>query len=47
MLFDTHAHIEDKSFLGEEDQVIKRAQEAGVSLILTIGYNYRHSIKSH
>ncbi|NMA01906.1 MAG: TatD family hydrolase [Clostridia bacterium] len=46
MLFDTHAHIEDKSFLGEEDQVIKRAQEAGVSLILTIGYNYRHSIKA-
>ena len=30
---DTHAHIYDEAFDGEEEQVIARALEAGVGLI--------------
>lgn len=46
MLFDSHAHLEDERFQGEIDQIIKRAQEAGISLILNVGYNYSHGLKS-
>ena len=31
---DTHTHISDEAFLGEEDQVIARAHEAGVSVMI-------------
>lgn len=31
---DTHTHISDEAFLGEEDQVIARAHEAGVSIMI-------------
>lgn len=31
---DTHTHIYDEAFAGEEDAVIRRAQEAGVSVML-------------
>ena len=31
---DTHTHISDQAFLGEEDQVIARAHDAGVSVML-------------
>ena len=36
-LFDTHAHINDHRFHDDRDEVIRRAQEAGVELILNAG----------
>ncbi|MBA4495832.1 TatD family hydrolase [Paenactinomyces guangxiensis] len=40
MLFDSHAHINDKQFDQDRDEVIRRAREEfGVSLILNVGYN--------
>jgi len=46
MLFDTHAHLDDTKFQGETDKVIARAKEAGVSLIVNVGYNLRHARQS-
>ena len=46
MLFDSHTHLEDRKFAGEVDQVINRAKEGGVSLILNVGYNLHHGQKS-
>src|SRR5690554_1341587 len=46
MLFDTHAHVDDAKFKGETDEVIARAKENGVSLILNVGYNLRHAQQS-
>lgn len=43
MLFDTHAHVEDEKFAEDYDEVIKRAQEAGVSLILDVGCDLYHA----
>lgn len=31
---DTHTHISDEAFLGEENEIISRAHEAGVSIML-------------
>lgn len=39
MYFDTHAHLDDKNFRADQDDVIKRAKEAGVELIVNVGYN--------
>jgi TatD DNase family protein len=37
MLIDTHAHLEMREFDDDREDVIKRAQEAGVEYIVTIG----------
>jgi TatD DNase family protein len=37
MLIDTHAHLEMREFNDDRDDVIKRAREAGVKYIVTIG----------
>ncbi len=37
MLIDTHAHLEMREFNDDRDDVIKRAKEAGVEYIITIG----------
>jgi TatD DNase family protein len=37
MLIDTHAHLEMREFDDDRDDVIKRAREAGVEYIVTIG----------
>ncbi len=39
MLFDTHTHLNDFQFDEDREQVIQRALDAGISLILNIGYN--------
>ncbi|SEN64449.1 TatD family hydrolase [Lihuaxuella thermophila] len=40
MLFDSHAHLNDKQFDGDREEVIRRARdEFGVSAILNVGYN--------
>jgi TatD DNase family protein len=37
MLIDTHAHLEMREFNDDRDEVIRRAREAGVDYIVTIG----------
>ena len=39
MLFDTHAHLDAPEFDADREEVILRAQEAGVSRIINIGFN--------
>lgn len=46
MLFDTHAHLEDKKFFNDVDQVIEDARNQDISLILNVGYNLSHAHKS-
>lgn len=46
MLFDSHAHLNDKQFDGDREEVIQRARdEFGVSYILNVGYN-RETIRT-
>ncbi|MFD1957248.1 TatD family hydrolase [Paenibacillus thailandensis] len=45
MLFDTHAHLDSSKFDNDRSEVIKRAREAGVELIVNIGFN-RETIPS-
>lgn len=39
MLFDTHAHLDSRKFDQDRDEVIARAREAGVSLMVNVGFN--------
>lgn len=39
VLVDTHAHLTDAAFAGEETQIIARAKELGVEYIITSGYD--------
>lgn len=39
MYFDTHAHLDDPAFRQDRAQVIARAREAGLELIVNVGYN--------
>jgi len=36
-LIDTHCHLNFKAFVGQEDEAIRRAREAGVTLIINVG----------
>ncbi len=38
-LFDTHVHVDSSQYRDDREAVIQRALEAGVDLILNIGYN--------
>lgn len=42
-LFDTHAHIHDRDFAGEQASILERARAAGVRGILTLGVTLRNS----
>ena len=44
MLFDTHAHLDDKRFDGDRDNVIKKAREEGIEYILNPGADLETSI---
>lgn len=39
MLIDSHAHLEMQAFDNDRDAVIRRAKEAGVDVIVTVGTN--------
>ena len=43
MLFDSHAHIGDKQFDNDREDVIRRAEENGVTHILNVGYDLEAS----
>lgn len=46
MIFDTHAHLDDKALFNDLDGVLQRAAEAGVSRINTVGCDWRSSLLS-
>ncbi|OUM97141.1 MAG: hydrolase TatD [Paenibacillaceae bacterium ZCTH02-B3] len=39
MLVDSHAHLDSPKFDGDREAVIERAKEAGVELIVNVGFN--------
>jgi TatD DNase family protein len=43
MLIDTHAHLDYPDFAGDFDDVLRRASEAGVTRVLTIGTSIESS----
>lgn len=44
MLFDTHAHLDDPALYQDIDNVLKRAKEDGVTLINSVGCDWRSSL---
>lgn len=46
MYFDTHAHLDDNRFKGDQDAVIRRAREVGVELIVNVGYNLSSALNT-
>lgn len=46
MIWDTHAHLDDKRYRGELPDVLSHAQEAGVKRILNVGYDVPSSERS-
>jgi len=44
--YDTHAHLDFPDFRGEEDAVVRRAAEAGISRIVTIGTERESSLRA-
>jgi TatD DNase family protein len=43
VLVDSHCHLQDPKFDPDRDAVIQRAQEAGVSTLVVIGYDMKAS----
>ena len=39
MIWDTHAHLDDRQFHTDRELVLKRAKEAGISTIINIGHS--------
>ncbi len=46
MLIDTHAHLEMRAFDEDRDNVVRRAEEAGIDAIVTVGTNLRDCRKA-
>ncbi len=45
-LVDSHAHLDFSKFNGDREEVLKRAERAGIKLILNIGFDLESSRKS-
>ncbi|QGG48682.1 TatD family hydrolase [Heliorestis convoluta] len=45
-LFDTHAHMDDKSFLHDRDEILQKARKSGVELFMNVGYDLPSSERS-
>ena len=43
MFIDTHAHLNDQAFKGEEKEIIKLSKEMGVEVIINSGYDLQSS----
>jgi TatD DNase family protein len=46
MIIDSHAHLEMSEFDSDREEVIRRATEAGVGFIITVGINLEFSLKA-
>ena len=45
-LFDSHCHLDDKTYASDLDSVIERAHSAGVARLMTIGVNGKTSARA-
>lgn len=45
-IFDSHCHLDDKSYAKDLEAVIERARSAGVTRMMTIGVNKRTSVQA-
>src|SRR3954451_7817519 len=45
-MIDAHSHIDDEQFAADVDEVIGRADEAGVTRMLVVGYDHETWISS-
>lgn len=43
VLFDTHAHLDDEAYNEDRDETIRRARQAGIALIVNIGFDLKSS----
>jgi TatD DNase family protein len=43
MLVDSHCHLQDRKFKGEQEDIIRRAHEAGVTAMVCVGYDLESS----
>ncbi|MGE5390675.1 MAG: TatD family hydrolase [Deltaproteobacteria bacterium] len=43
MLIDSHAHLQDEAFAGEVETILERAAEAGVDMMVCVGYDLKSS----
>jgi TatD DNase family protein len=43
MLVDSHCHLQDRKFEGQQDDVIRRARDAGVTAMVCVGYDMESS----
>ncbi len=46
IIFDSHCHLTDRAYSSDLEEVIKRAKDAGVKYLLTVGLNRQDSVKS-
>jgi TatD DNase family protein len=46
LLVDTHAHLNGEEFDGDRDEVVRRAQEAGVDAVIDVGTDVASSVKA-
>jgi TatD DNase family protein len=46
MLFDTHAHLDDRKYNEDREEIFERAKVAGVELILNVGFDLPSSKRS-
>ncbi len=43
MLIDTHCHLDDERLIGDEEQILQKAKEYGVEMMVTIGTDEKTS----
>ena len=46
ILFDTHVHLNDKRFLADIDNVVKKAMENGIKKMVCVGYDIASSLQA-
>ncbi len=46
MLFDSHAHLDDKRFDNDREDIIQRAKENGISYIMNPGADFESSVRA-
>ena len=46
MLVDTHVHLNSKKYEDDLPQVISRAQEAGVELMIVVGFDHETNLRA-
>ncbi|MDD2586337.1 MAG: TatD family hydrolase [Syntrophomonadaceae bacterium] len=46
MLIDTHAHLQDEQYKEDLQDVLKRAEDAGLEKIICVGYDYASSCQA-